>query len=78
MPINQYITSIIMGFYDKISFKNLSLISSTSEDEDTGTLSVIIKSTLEDGKPVKSLVTYYMSYLQVSLIKASQGLVAPH
>ena len=42
-----------MGFSDKISFKNLSLISSTSEDEDTGTLSVIIKSTLEDGKPVK-------------------------
>jgi hypothetical protein len=42
-----------MEFSDIISVKNSSLISSVSQDEETGTLTVTIKPTLEDGSPVK-------------------------
>jgi hypothetical protein len=42
-----------MEFSEKISFKNSALISSVIVEEETGTLAVTIKPTLNDGNPVK-------------------------
>ena len=42
-----------MEFSDKISIKNVSLISATSIDKETGALSIVIKPTLETDEPTK-------------------------